>query len=109
MQQFETQVELNITGPKGGTGLANIKWSLDFDMKERGLQGLIIAVPDQKISAMITKYDPSTDEEFEIDVEFDLKNIEVDEYLGEIDDISNINLMPRELEIHTKRSELKFY
>ena len=123
MDGFTTEIDVSITGdqngfPNGSGGRANIKWKCEFQLGESkgstnlapkffGIKGMIITVPEQEITFMSSFYDEETDEETEKEVTLSLKDVKVNNDLGQCN-IAEFELLPVELEVYKDKFELRF-
>lgn len=107
MWTFTTEVDMDIIGDhvtEPASGKIDIKWQLDLEMREYGVKSFSITVPDQEITATVTKYNEETDEEYEEDITVKLENVETElNTNGHYD-----SLYPDRLEIHMNRATLEF-
>ena len=74
MMEFETKVDVEMPYQQGVSyrGDATVKWSVEFEIRERGIKDIVINIPDQKIE--LIKITETEDEDIEEDVEFEVTN-----------------------------------
>lgn len=112
MFEFTTEIEVSRTGNNSVSsagGKAKIKWTLDIEAREYGIKGFMVIVPDQKITAELTRYDEETDEEIEFTEEIELKNVKVYPRGDmELSSFLRSGFAPTELEIYLSRYEVIF-
>ena len=81
MNSFKTKVELDMHGLNiegnydVSTQNVEILWNLELEMRNWGVKGFDVAVPEQKITVFINKWGDDQDEE--VEMTFDLKDVEI--------------------------------
>ena len=88
------------------TKKAKVRWNLEFDIRNWGVKGIHIVVPDQIIVLVYDKWDEETDTYVEVEKRIELTNVEVDMY-NDID-CSTLIVAPNELEILETGITLRF-
>lgn len=63
MFDFETEVNVEDEDTKR-SGKATIRWKLEFEMRNWGVKGFVLSVPDQDFSGWLEKFDYGTEENF---------------------------------------------
>ena len=112
MYEFNTNVDVEIIGTfneKSASGKAKVKWNFEIEMRERGIKGFSITVPDQTITLDVERYDEDKDEEYTETITLELKDVKIDSSFGHSSkDIQYLSLIPLKLEKYKGKFELIF-
>lgn len=112
MFEFETEVQLNITGStlrEAGSGKVKVKWVFEMEMRSNGIKDFSVSVPDQTITTFVERYDEETDEEFAEEITLELKNVKAEtSFSHSSKDIKYLHLIPERLEVFGNKYELVF-
>ena len=80
MHKFTTEVELIVTGTHkvmGFSGDVSLLWTLEVESTGEDVE-FVVKVPDQTVTCNAWFYDEETDEEFQQEVNVELKNVIAD-------------------------------
>lgn len=106
MNTFKTKIQLDIIGDafgvKAGSGEIELTWNLELEMREYGVKGFVVSVPDQAVNCEVERYDEETDEEITETETIELKDVKV-----ELDEIKGM-VVPIRLELWQGRAKLEF-
>ena len=110
MYDFESQIDVSYYALPEGVEFTTqkiiIKWNLDIDIRNWGINDISIGVPDQPIVLIFEKWNEETDSWEEFEKEIELQNIEVD--LDNEFELGNIAVCPVELDIMKDKAILRF-
>ena len=103
MMEFETKVDLCMPHESGVSyrGDATVKWSVEFEVRERGIKDIIITIPDQYVHAI--KITETEDDDIEEDVALEVKDAQADIIAAGLDSI-----IPDSLEFYNGKWTLIF-
>lgn len=78
MMEFETKVDVEMPYEQGVSykGDATVKWSVEFEVRERGIKDIYIHIPDQTIQ--VIKVTETEEDDIEEDVELEVKDAQAD-------------------------------
>lgn len=111
--EFTTEVEFSRIGngiSQSASGTVKITWKLELDVRDYGIAGIKISVPDQKQIALLTRYDREKDEEIEFSEEIDIKNVVTKAKTVNTLMTQLLNgIKPQELEQYYNNFKLDFY
>ena len=105
MTEFKTKVELDLTLDRDDnyeidTHFANLRWTLEMEMRQYGIKSFDITVPDQKITVNLIIW--GDEEDTEETLTLDVKDVIV-ERSGDFD-----GLVPRSLELYDGKWKVVF-
>lgn len=110
MYTFETEVDITVIGngtELPGSGKAKVKWVMTIEARENGVKCFGLYVPEQKINVNLECYNTETDEDIELEREFNLQNVKIEE-MESAGNFQHLHLIPTELEIHSGSFSLRF-